>query len=126
VSTGSSPIRVLLVEDTDHVRRMLADLLDADGFAVVGAAAGADEALALLDAADPDVVVVDQILPGIDGLALAEQIRRRRPAQLLVLHTAFLGPEVEARATLLAVDACVAKADGIEALEHEIARIARG
>src|SRR5205085_4467107 len=60
------PIRVMVVDDTDHVRRMLTSMLSLDGFEVVGNAADGPQAIENVEQADPDVVVVDYKMPGMD------------------------------------------------------------
>ena len=63
-------IRILLADDHDVVRRGLTALLDGtDGFAVVGAAADGEEAIALAGEHQPDVVLMDLSMPGVDGIA---------------------------------------------------------
>ncbi|MEA2685309.1 MAG: two-component system, chemotaxis family, chemotaxis protein CheY, partial [Actinomycetota bacterium] len=61
------PIRVMVVDDTDHVRRMLTSMLSLDGFEVVGNAAGGPQAIENVEEANPDVVVIDYKMPGMDG-----------------------------------------------------------
>ncbi len=68
--------RVLLVDDEDHLRKVMRDLLERDGFVVVEARDGA-EALDAVDRHAPDVVVLDLNLPGLDGYGVLEQIRSR-------------------------------------------------
>jgi len=66
--------RVLVVEDDAAVRRMLERSLAAEGFEVTAAADGG-AALALAEAAAPDLVVLDVAMPGLSGF---EVCRRRR------------------------------------------------
>lgn len=114
---------VLVVDDTDHVRRMLADLLNLDGFRVVACASGADEAVEAARAHQPAVAVVDYMLSGTDGLRLAPRLREVAPEVVIILYTAFPDPALEASAADAGVDAVLAKAEGLERLEREIARL---
>ena len=66
--------RVLLVEDDDELRELLARYLTNQGFTVREAANGRD-GLALALGQDCDIVVLDIMLPGIDGLELCKQLR---------------------------------------------------
>jgi two-component system chemotaxis sensor kinase CheA len=67
---------VLLVDDSQFFRNMLAPLLNASGFSVSSAASG-DEALILLrDGARVDVVITDIDMPGMDGFELTSAVRR--------------------------------------------------
>lgn len=76
MSSGTDPIRVVVVEDSRMVRDAFAQLLDLqDDVAVVGHAGDGQEALDLL-ADDPnvDIVVTDIEMPGMDGLELAQRL----------------------------------------------------
>ena len=75
LNTVSREIRLLLVDDSQFFRNMLAPLLKASGYDVT-LAASADEALALKDSgASFDLIVSDLDMPGMDGIALAERIK---------------------------------------------------
>jgi DNA-binding response OmpR family regulator len=66
--------RVLVVDDEPHIRAVLRGYLEADGFAVVEAGDGEAAVLAVRESA-PDVVLLDIMLPGIDGLEVLRQLR---------------------------------------------------
>lgn len=117
------PIRVMVVDDTTHVVRMLSSMLTLDGFEVVGEAAGGAAAIESVESADPDVVVMDYRMPLMDGLTAARQIRERRPGQIIVLYTAFIDEELEERAARAGVSLCVGKVEGLASLEREISRL---
>ena len=120
------PVSVLVVDDTEHVRRMLANMLELDGFDVVGEAASGSEAVELASATAPQVVVMDYKMPEMDGLAAARAIRTGRPDQAIILYTAFLDAELEEKAARAGIALCVEKADGILTLERDIRRLAAG
>ena len=121
VSDGD--IKVLVVDDTDHVRRMLDTMLSMDGFEVVGTAGDGVEAIAEADELDPDVVVIDYMMPGMDGLECARQMRQRRPNQLVIIYTAFIDAAVEQAAADAGVALGVGKVEGLHLLEQEIRRL---
>jgi two-component system, NarL family, response regulator LiaR len=84
------PIRVLIVDDHPMVRTGLAQILEAyDELEVVGAAASGEEALALCDAAAPDVVLIDIKLPGIDGLESIRLLKQQHPNVQAVALTSY-------------------------------------
>jgi CheY-like chemotaxis protein len=116
-------IRVMVVDDTDHVRRMLTSMLSLDGYAVVGDAASGPAALEVIDEADPDIVVVDYKMPGMDGLATARGIRERREGQVMILYTAYIDDELERAAAEAGISLCIGKVDGLASLEREINRL---
>jgi two-component system, response regulator PdtaR len=113
-------IRVMVVDDTDHVRKMLTSMLTLDGFEVVGEAAGGREAV---DGLDPDVVIIDYKMPMMDGLTTASTIREQRPGQAMILYTAFLDDELQQRAEEVGVAVCLGKVEGLASLEREISRL---
>ena len=117
------PIRVMVVDDTAHVLRMLSAMLTLDGFEVVGEATGGPAAIEGVDEADPDVVVMDYRMPLMDGLTAARRIRERRPGQIVVLYTAFIDEDIEREANEAGVSLCVGKVEGLASLEREISRL---
>ncbi len=118
-------IRVFVVDDTDHVRRMLTTMLAIDGFEVVGGASEGQAAIAAVSEHDPDVVVIDYKMPTMDGLETARRIREVRPDQPVILFTAFADVEVERAAAEIGVAVCLGKVEGMGALEQEIRRLVR-
>src|ERR1051325_529293 len=77
--------RVLLVDDEANIRRMVAALLQSDGFETVEAPDGT-AALTRLDEDAPDVVLLDLVMPARpEGPATLEQIRRRAPPVPVVM-----------------------------------------
>jgi CheY-like chemotaxis protein len=117
-------VRLLVVDDTEHVRRMLVEILNLHGFDVAAEAADGAEAVEEARRADPDIVVMDYKMPGTDGLEATRLIRSERPDQTVILYSAYLDEQVRARAREAGVTACVAKPSGVEALATEISALA--
>ena len=84
---GPPPIRVLIVDDHPAVRRGLRTFLElAGGLEVVGEAADGPTAVELVAETAPDVVLLDMMLPGMDGVDVLHELRRRElPARVLVV-----------------------------------------
>lgn len=83
VSVGPT---VLIVDDNPSFRWSARALLDAEGFAVIGEAATGSAAVRAVDRLDPDVVLLDVVLPDIDGFEVCARITRAghsRPAVVL-------------------------------------------
>jgi two-component system nitrogen regulation response regulator NtrX len=68
--------RILIVDDEPNIRRMLSSLLEAEGHSVRTAGDGAGAFLAL-EAEEPDVLLLDLALPGVDGLTILNTVRER-------------------------------------------------
>jgi response regulator NasT len=114
---------VLIVDDTDHVREMLAQMLSLDGFEVMGKAPGGQEAIDLVRAEVPDVVVMDYKMPLMDGITATRALRALAPTLPVILYTAYLDDEIEAQARAAGVSACIGKVEGMASLEREISTL---
>ena len=108
---GAEP-GVLIVDDDEDIRFLVRNLIEeTPGLCVAGAAADVDQALALLDESAPQVVLLDSILPRIDGVAGARMIAERHPGLKIVLCSAKHPEEIEADARAAHVDAWLNKGD---------------
>ena len=112
---------LLVVDDDPNVRNLLPRLLERDGYAVACAASGAD-ALELLRDFRPDLVILDWMMPGLDG---AEVLRRMvadaaTAAVPVIVYTASNDPGVEREAMRLGARACVQKLGRTADLREQI------
>jgi AmiR/NasT family two-component response regulator len=80
--------RVVVAEDEAIVRLDLKEILEEEGFDVVGETGRGDEALQLIRDLQPDLAILDIKMPGLDGLTVARQVAPERKTAVLVL-TAF-------------------------------------
>ncbi len=80
-------MRVLVVEDEEGIREVLRQYLTAEGHTVAEAADG-HAGLSAFKAAAPDLVLLDLMLPGIDGFSLVAEFRRLRPGVAVIMLTA--------------------------------------
>jgi two-component system, chemotaxis family, chemotaxis protein CheY len=116
-------VRVLVVDDTDHVRRMLVEMLTLDGFDVVGEATDGAHAVHKASEVDPEVIVMDLRMPGVDGIEATRRIKAIRPDQVVILYTAYLDPVIEEQARQAGVTVCLGKIEGLQELERELSRL---
>ncbi|MES0873639.1 response regulator [Sinimarinibacterium thermocellulolyticum] len=72
--------RILIVDDQPANLRLLEDLLGREGFTNVVSTTEPEQVLDLFTAFDPDLVLLDLMMPGLSGYAVLEQLERQRPA----------------------------------------------
>jgi DNA-binding NarL/FixJ family response regulator len=85
------PIRVLIVDDHAVVREGLRSFLELqEGIAVVGEAADGAEAVATAEELRPDVVLMDLVMPKVDGVQAMQRLRERVPGTRVIVLTTFL------------------------------------
>ncbi|MDP6707750.1 MAG: response regulator [Alphaproteobacteria bacterium] len=102
--------RILVVEDQEDNRRIMHDLLVNAGFEVIEALSG-DEAVATAASAEPDLILMDIQLPGIDGLEATRRIRSETaPRQVpIIAVTSYAMSDDNQKALEAGCDAYFAK-----------------
>jgi response regulator NasT len=117
--------RIVIAEDEAIIRMDLREMLEEEGYEVVGEAADGDEAMRLAEQLRPDLVILDIVMPETDGLTAAEHIVEQELAAVLIL-TAFSHRDKVARATRAGVMAYLVKpfekADLVPAIEVAVQR----
>jgi CheY-like chemotaxis protein len=117
-----APVRVLLVEDDDDNRELMAEVLAAAGFEVVSAASG-KEGLRSLSERSVDVIVTDVGMPGMGGLELASAAKAVAPSVPVVVVTGWA--EREDIASAKDVDAVLLKPVDPDVLAQAVTDVAR-
>ena len=97
VPTQAGPRRILIAEDEAIIRLDLKEMMEEEGFEVVGEAADGEAAVRLAREQTPDLVILDIKMPGMDGLTAAGMISAEGLAAVLIL-TAFSQKELVRRA----------------------------
>jgi DNA-binding NarL/FixJ family response regulator len=107
------PVRLMIVDDHEAVRELLRAIVEdaPEDIVVSGEADGAYTALEAIDRVDPDVVVLDALMPVLGGLEAAPLILERRPGQKILLCSALVDAEMCDRAERIGIAACLSKDD---------------
>lgn len=116
-------IRVMIVDDTEHVREMLGTMLELDGFEVVVKAASGDEAIAKIGGAGANIVVMDYKMPDMDGLTATRRLRELEPGVPVILYTAYIDDALESAARDAGAALVLGKVEGLEQLERKISEM---
>ncbi|MCO7218716.1 ANTAR domain-containing response regulator [Klenkia sp. PcliD-1-E] len=124
---SAQPTRVLIAEDEALIRLDLKEMLEEEGYVVVGEVGDGQAAVDSARELRPDLVVLDVQMPVLDGLSAAEQIAAARIAPVIVL-TAFSQRELVERARDAGAMAYLvkpfSKADLVPAIEVAVGRFA--
>ena len=118
-------IRALLVDDQPQILEGLEMLLALEpDLEIVGTAQSAEEAIALAHELQPDIIVMDVRLPGIDGITATRVLGNEVPDGKVVILTLYCDSETRRQARLAGAQAFVAKHDMTQSLLATIRRIA--
>jgi DNA-binding NarL/FixJ family response regulator len=117
---GDTPLRVIVADDDPLARRMLRDVLQLAGITVIAEAGSGREAVELTTYYTPDVVVMDLIMPGMDGLAAMGEIRRMAPDVRVVILTSSDDDEVGLMTLRAGASGFLCKNVGIDALPRAL------
>jgi NarL family two-component system response regulator YdfI len=123
----NAPIRVVIADDHAVVREGLRLILEASpGFVVVGEAADGEGAVHLVEEVEPDVVLMDLRMPGMNGLEAIAQIRERRARVAVVILTTYDEDDLVLRGLQAGGRGYLLKDMGSAALLQTIGAAARG
>jgi DNA-binding NarL/FixJ family response regulator len=110
-------ITLLLVDDEPLVRQGLHTFLEREGdIRVIGEASNGAEAIALVQALHPDVVLMDISMPAPDGIAATTALRASVPQCAVVLLSLYDDASMRARAQAAGAATLVGKQEGVRAL----------
>ena len=118
--------RILVADDSDHVRRVLHTYFTERDFDVCGEAADGDDAIEKARALKPDLILLDFVLPRTNGIEAASALKEMMPNVRIVLFTMY--SEAVSRtfnSKRIAVDAVIDKADGVGRLQECVQSLLR-
>jgi CheY-like chemotaxis protein len=103
--------RILIADDNPAVRRTLRSLLLAAGAWDIADVANGQEAVAKAQELKPDLIILDLVMPVLDGLKAARQLSQLMPAIPMLMYTLHWSPQVEVEAQKLGVRKVISKSD---------------
>ncbi len=122
-SERTTAVRVVIADDDPDIRVLLESILDLDPrIEVVSVATDGGDALAQFEAHRPEVLVLDERMPVLYGLEVAERVLRGHPEQIVILCTAFVDDTVVSTAAATGVRSVLGKGE-IHRLANEIVRL---
>jgi DNA-binding response OmpR family regulator len=119
-------MKILVIDDEPHVRQLMRLTLEAAGYQVDEAANGEEGLARFRDASDYDAVVLDQKLPGINGLDTLRRLRHRKPDACVIVVTAFASIELAVDTMKLGAVDFIRKPMTPDTLRHAVAAALAG
>ena len=129
-------VRVVIAEDEAIIRLDLKEILEEEGYEVVGETGRGDEAVTLVREQNPDLAILDIRMPGMDGLSAAREITAERAAAVLILTAysqrnlieeardagalAYLVKPVQRSELIPAIEVALGRHNEMRALESEV------
>lgn len=115
--------RILLVDDDFEIIESLRMLLEAKGYTILVARDG-NQGLAMAEREDPDLMILDMMMPKRSGFLVLEKLRRSRPVPLkIIMITANEGSRHKAYAEMLGVDDYIRKPFAMDRLLESVERL---
>ncbi len=122
-SDATKAKRILLVDDDAEIIESLRFALQAKGYEIVVARDG-NQGLAMAEREDPDLVILDMMMPKRSGFLVLEKLRRSRPVPMrVIMITANEGSRHKAYAEMLGVDDYIRKPFAMDRLVGSVGRL---
>lgn len=123
MQSALATVKVLVVDDAPEVRRLLSHRLPIYGsFEIVAEAVDGEDGIAQAKAVQPDLIVLDVLMPGRSGIEVAPEVRAAAPDARILLYSS-LDTLARANPSRIGVDAIVDKAERLGELEEALAAL---
>lgn len=121
--SDDAPKRILLVDDDEEIVQSLKMTLESRGYTILIARDG-NQGLAMAEREDPDLIILDMMMPKRSGFLVLEKLRRSRPVPLrVIMITANEGSRHKAYAEMLGVDDYIRKPFAMDRLLESVQRV---
>ena len=125
VESARSTSRVVIADDNDSIRVLLRVLIEIDDrLRLVGEATDGRQTLELVEAEQPDILLLDLSMPGLDGLQVLSELRQRKPTPRVLVYSGFSGPDIREAALRAGADDFLLKGAEPNEIVDRLARLA--
>ncbi|MBA2847686.1 response regulator [Thermosulfuriphilus ammonigenes] len=111
--------KILLVDDEESIHVLYREELEEEGYEVYSALNG-EEALKMAEEVDPDLVILDINMPGMDGIEVLRQLKEKKPNRPVILSSAY--PEYKQDLASWASDDYIVKSYNLDELKASVKR----
>ena len=125
-AVAQDALKVIIADDDPLARRAIRDTLQAEGIVVIAEAAEGHDAIELVLHYDPDVVLMDVVLPRVDGIAATQRILKEDPDVVVIMMSANEDPELALMCLRSGANGFLPKTVPLETLPRAIRAAANG
>ena len=118
-------LKILVVDDSWPTRTAIAEALEANGYEVVASGKDGNDAVALYNQTRPDVMILDIMMPGRDGLDAVREIRLIDPQANIIVESARDDEALKLRAKILGISSYLVKPFGLAELTEALKPFSR-
>jgi len=111
--------KILVVDDEESIHLLYKEEFEEEGYEVISAING-EEALELFDKVEPDLVILDINMPGMDGIEVLRKMKEKRPDIPVILSSAY--PEYKQDLASWASDDYIVKSFNLDELKESVRR----
>ncbi len=111
--------KILVVDDEDSIHLLYKEELEEEGYQVISAMTG-EEGLKLFKEEEPDLVILDINMPGMDGIEVLRQMKQMKPDVPVILSSAY--PEYKQDLASWASDDYIVKSFNLDELKNSVRR----
>jgi len=122
LNTSSESFRILLVDDEPGTVQLVRKILQADGHEVFEAGDG-QQAIEMFNATSPDLVLLDVVIPKIDGLGVLQEIRRRDRLTGVIMVSALTSEQLAVKSMLSGADDYISKPFKLKTIRMHIRQV---
>jgi CheY-like chemotaxis protein len=122
LNTASESFRILLVDDEPGTVQLVRKILQADGHEVFEAGDG-QQAIEMFNATNPDLVLLDVVIPKIDGLGVLQEIRRRDRLTGVIMVSALTSEQLAVKSMLSGADDYISKPFKLKTIRMHIRQV---
>ncbi len=101
--------KVLIIDDSPFIAKEISGIIEGKGYEIIGHARNGESGIEMLEKLNPDIITLDIIMPGIDGIETAGEILKRKPKMKIVMLSSLCDYDTMQDIKAIGIEHLVAK-----------------